>query len=357
MNNKISIVPDYSENQDKAAEYLRMVLPMISKCKIPANPINYSLCYEYVSGTNQPLKEQLDLHLKQDQPISAEVSNQLYRKFVLNGSADKFDRIGNGLRHLVQQTMTTLESTGMQASSSADTFTSKTELLSSTEDLSVVKEVVQSIISETRDLAEASHGLKDRLNDTSAEVNELRAELEKMKQAAQTDALTGLLNRRAFDSEMTELIANSDELIGKTFLLLLDIDHFKRVNDTYGHLVGDKVLRYTAKLLQQFVGERGMAARYGGEEMAILLRNTDTASALATANEIREALASSRLQRKDNGDPIGQITLSAGVSCLQATDSIESLIDRADSALYKAKESGRNRVIDGNPDNAHSAVA
>ena len=345
MNNPDSIIPDYYECPDKAAEYLRMVLPLLSKCKIPANPINYSVCYEYVSGKNLSLQEVLDEQIKDDQPLTPELTQQLYKQFVLNGASDKFDAIGQGLKELVQQTLSNVETTENTANISAANITDKSAKLSGADNIADVKEIVQGIIVETKQLVEASSGLKSRLHETNQEVESLRQELEHMKEAAKTDALTGLLNRRAFDMEMDSLITNAQASADTTFLLLLDIDHFKRINDSYGHLVGDKVLRYTAKLLQQFVKDGGMVARYGGEEMAILLRRVDQVKATKTANEIREALAKSRLQRKDSGESIGQVTISIGVSVLQIGDTVESLIERADTALYRAKESGRNQVV------------
>ncbi len=347
MINTDSIIPDYDESPDKAAEYLRLVLPLMSKCKIPANPINYSLCYEVVSGKNEPLQEIFDRQIQDNQAMTPEVTQRLYKDFVLNGASDKFDEIGTGLNAIVHQTLDNLQQTESSVKSSAATFANQSEKLAHSGDVSEVKDIVQGLIAETKQLANASSGLKNQLNDTNQEIEQLRTELEKMKEAAQTDALTGLLNRRAFDLEMAALIAKSEQCAQKTFLLLLDLDHFKRINDTCGHLVGDKVLRYTAKLLQQFVKEDDMAARYGGEEMAILLRNVDKSQATKVANEIREALAKSRLQRKDNGESIGQVTVSIGLSAVKTGDTAETLIERADTALYKAKEAGRNIVVVG----------
>ena len=347
MINTDSIIPDYDESPDKAAEYLRMVLPLISKCKIPANPINYSLCYEYVSGKNEPLQKIFDRQIQDNQAMTPEVTQQLYKQFVLNGASDKFDEIGNGLNLLVHQTLDSIQQTENSANNSATKFSDQSKKLANVSDVSEVKDIVQGLIAETKQLANASSGLKNQLNDTNQEIAQLRTDLEKMKEAAQTDALTGLLNRRAFDLEMAALIAKSEQCAQKTFLLLLDLDHFKRINDTCGHLVGDKVLRYTAKLLQQFVKGDDMAARYGGEEMAILLRNVDEPQATKVANDIREALAKSRLQRKDNGESIGQVTVSIGLSAVKVGDNAETLIERADTALYKAKEAGRNLVVVG----------
>ncbi len=345
MNNSDSIIPDYNECPDKAAEYLRMVLPLLSKCKIPANPINYSVCYEYVSGKNGPLQEVLDDQIKDEKPLTPELTQQLYKEYVLNGASDNFDAIGKGLTDLVHQTLSSIQQTEDTASNSVENFSDQSAKLSGSDNIADVKEIVQGIIAETKQLVDASSGLKSRLNETNQEVELLRQELKHMKEAAKTDALTGLLNRRAFDMEMDALIADAQASANSTFLLLLDIDHFKRINDSYGHLVGDKVLRYTAKLLQKFVKDGDMVARYGGEEMAILLHQINLEQATNIANEIREALAKSRLQRKDSGESIGQVTISIGVSTLFTGDSVESLIERADSALYQAKDSGRNQVV------------
>jgi len=345
MINTDSIIPDYDDNSEKAAEYLRMVLPLISKCKIPANPINYSLCYEYVSGKNLPLRETFDRQIQDNQVMTPEFTQQLYKQFILNGASDKFDEIGSGLNALVHQTLDSIRQTESSANSSATAFSSQSAKLANVDDVSEVKDIVQGLIEETKQLANASSGLKTQLNDTNLEIEQLRDELEKMKEAAQTDALTGLLNRRAFDQEMEALMAKSEQCAQKTFLLLMDLDHFKRINDTCGHLVGDKVLRYTAKLLQQFVKDNDMVARYGGEEMAVLLNNIDKSKAIKVANDIREALEKSRLQRKDNGKSIGQVTLSVGLSALKPSDTVEALIGRADTALYQAKDAGRNQVV------------
>jgi diguanylate cyclase len=153
-----------------------------------------------------------------------------------------------------------------------------------------------------------------------------------------------LLNRRAFDQRLTEIIERSEE--GETSCLsILDIDHFKRINDTYGHNIGDNVIKYVASLIKKMAASHHHVARYGGEELAIIMPHTSVENALEIAESIRSSLESSRLKRKDNNQPLGTITLSVGVAKLQTGDNAESLLVRADQALYKAKNNGRNRVV------------
>lgn len=346
MKNTSSLIPDYTQNLNEAAGYLRLAVPLMTRHGVPANPVNYSIWYEYVSGNNKELNEVLDKKLEDKQEITSELCQKLYSEFVLNGSEERYQRVGEDLKNLVNQTITRIKSTSEKASTSSSRFTEQSNKLAATENAMDVKNVVDGIVAETRQLAEASKELKNKLEETNTEVEQLRVELEKTKQAANTDSLTGLLNRRAFDREINNVCNNANSQADSVHLLLLDLDHFKRINDSHGHLVGDNVLRYTATLLKQFVKEDEIAARYGGEEMAMLLPNSTLVQAKEVANQIRVALSKSHLQRKDSGEAIGQVTVSIGVSKLRKDDTIESFIHRADTALYQAKQHGRDQVVD-----------
>lgn len=338
-----SFVPEYHEDSNEAAEYLRMVLPLISRHKTPATPINYSIWYEYVSGCNQRLKEAVDKELDNKAVINDNVSEKLYKEYVMNGMMSRFDSVGSGLNSIVNQTLGDVEKTSEKAVEFAGHFTEHSDNLANSSDLDSVKSVVNGIVADAQQLAEVSTALKDQLKQTTQEVHQLKSELESMKEVAKTDGLTGLLNRRAFDAEMDRVV---EEEKGRQdiCLLLFDLDHFKRINDDFGHLIGDKVLRYTSSLIKQVSKDEHIAARYGGEELAIIVKGLQQNQALELADEVREALAKSKLKRKDSGEPLGQVTVSVGAAILQAADTVESLIDRADTALYRAKEGGRNKI-------------
>ncbi len=339
------LVPNYAEDTDKAAEYLRMALPLMSQHGAPVNPTNYAIWYEYVSGNNKGLNELLDKQIMAKNAITPNFCQKLYEDYVLSGSPEKYERVGSNLKTLVDKTILEIKSTSQKASTCNNHFTDETNKLTTTKTTEDVKLVVDAIMSETKQLAQLSQDLQLKLTETNDEVERLRSELETMKETADTDSLTGILNRRAFDQIVHALFYTKTDKPVETYFVLIDLDHFKRVNDKHGHLIGDKILRYTATLLKQFVRENDTVARYSGDKMAMLLLNSTETRAKQVANQTCDALSKSRLQRKDNGEPIGQVTASVGISKLRNDDNVDSFLHRAESALQQAKEKGHNRVI------------
>jgi diguanylate cyclase (GGDEF)-like protein len=167
-------------------------------------------------------------------------------------------------------------------------------------------------------------------------------EIEEVTRRARTDQLTGLANRRHFDEELTRVLAETDRFGGHTSLVVADIDFFKNVNDTHGHDGGDAVLRQIAQTFQDGVRQVDLCARYGGEEIAVLLRQTDANGAREFAERLRKAIETRPVRYQ--GREI-RVTASFGVSCYPETArSHDALFPSADRALYQAKAEGRNRV-------------
>ncbi len=155
------------------------------------------------------------------------------------------------------------------------------------------------------------------------------------------DTLTGLPNRLAFDERVTLEIARMQREQTPLCLAIWDVDHFKQVNDTFGHQAGDKALHVVGKTLNQLIRDVDMVARYGGEEFVMVLPKANLQQAFVVLERIREKLASTAFRFKDT--PL-KITLSCGVAEFGAGETIESVITRADDALYRAKANGRNRT-------------
>ena len=168
------------------------------------------------------------------------------------------------------------------------------------------------------------------------------ANQEELERLANFDSLTGLHNRRAILRRLDEEIKRASRYKEELCLLMLDIDHFKNVNDQYGHLSGDEVLQEVATLVQQNIRDTDTTGRYGGEEFITILPETNLSSALNVAERTRKLIATSEM--KDSERNVFNITVSQGLSSYKPGDDGYSLISRADDALYRAKENGRNRV-------------
>jgi diguanylate cyclase len=173
----------------------------------------------------------------------------------------------------------------------------------------------------------------------------IRESLSQSEERARTDTLTGLPNRRALEEFFRAAQADAMEQGQPLSALLIDIDHFKRFNDSFGHGVGDQVLRLVAKALRERVREIDLPARYGGEELIAVLPDTDLAGCAVVAERIRRALSECKITRRSTGQELPGITVSIGVGQFQPGESMEDVIERCDRALYQAKRTGRNRVV------------
>ena len=195
--------------------------------------------------------------------------------------------------------------------------------------------------------------LQNRLEASSREANELREALQRAQGEALTDPLTGLTNRRGFDKAVEDALKQPGGLIGFS-LIMADIDHFKKVNDTYGHLFGDKVIRNAAQVLKGSVKGRDTAGRALAAKSSRSCYRKPRCRARALAENIRATIEKGRIRRPDSTEEVGSITLSIGVAAYVEGDNIASMIQRADLALYACKKGGRNRVMTQREDFVHS---
>lgn len=341
MTKSSSFPPVYDHEFQQASENLRRTLPFVNQFKTPVNPVNYAVWYEYVSGDNAALTSAIDTRLNKKEPITAEVTQYLYEQYVLMGMPERIDKTNNGLKLVVDNTLENITRVEATTSHCTSGLTQSQTQLENCNDVQELKTLVSDILHNTQQLTSSSSELKSELIRSTEEIIKLRKELEAVKQTANTDGLTGLLNRGAFNRELQSLCGQGDMVLS---LALFDIDNFKRLNDTFGHVLGDKVLQYFATLLKEHCDDIHLAARYGGEEMAMVFLHSNLEESFVLAESIRQKFADSRLKKKGSDESIGQITVSVGISALHPNDTPLTLIDRADKALYKSKADGRNRV-------------
>jgi len=292
---------------------------------------------------NKTLKSALESCAKKpDQQRTEELWN-LYRQFYIQDH-DSLDTIRDGLRHIINNIQGNFEQSDGKLSNYVTSLHDFVGILNSSAPPDQMKAEVEKVIQYTRTTELSQREFENQLTHMAEEVEVLRKELAQSKQESLKDSLTGIFNRRAFDNALEQIIQTNHETSSSFCLLMADIDHFKKVNDTYGHLVGDKVIRFVASTLKHCTKENDLPARYGGEEFALILPETNLADAAIIAENIRKKISSGKLKNTQNGKTYGKVTISIGIAQFQKNDLSELLIERADKALYQAKENGRNRI-------------
>ena len=207
------------------------------------------------------------------------------------------------------------------------------------------RSIIAKLVDELSKATSRAATLEANFAATSEELDNIRDSLKAAEQRSNTDALTGLANRHSMDEflRLAQIAAmEKDEALS---VFLIDIDHFKKFNDDYGHQVGDQVLRLVAKVLQEGVREVDLAARYGGEELIAVLPGADLEACSSVAERIRRRIAEAKLTRRATGKEIGSITVSIGVAQFRLAESADAMIERCDRGLYQAKRLGRNRTV------------
>jgi diguanylate cyclase len=216
--------------------------------------------------------------------------------------------------------------------------------LSPSATLDQLRAAVSKVASDTRSMAEQNQRLHTQLTQSTQQLTEVRFNLDQVRKDSLRDPLTEIGNRKYFDNELKRSTDESIENGTILSMLMIDIDHFKKFNDTYGHLIGDQVLRLVARTLIENLKGRDVIARYGGEEFVILLSNTDVGAAEKVANQLRVSLSTKQIKRKNTQEMLGVVTISVGITEYCPHEDIEGFIARADEALYEAKQTGRNKV-------------
>ena len=322
----------------------KKIIVKTAELNVPLTPKNYHVWYEYFLGTNRDLSNAVDGLIDAGEGFHGEICEKLYAEHVGRDQSDLLKEVQKEAHKLFQNIFKATLSTTDVASDYSGKMEAYGNKLSAAEELTQIQDLVAEIISDTNKMAESSKTLSRQLDQATSQIQTLSTQLEKTEREVLLDALTGLNNRKAFDLKIDELVKGFDKCEEFFSVVMLDIDHFKKFNDQYGHQIGDEVLSLVGWHLKENLKGRDFPARYGGEEFIILLTNTKVAQATIVADNIRAGLSKKRLKIKRTGQTLGNITVSAGVSQIQQGDTAASVVQRADAALYLAKDSGRNAV-------------
>ncbi|KQR61624.1 MULTISPECIES: GGDEF domain-containing protein [Brevundimonas] len=321
----------------------RNVIGEMEKAGVWPTPLNFELWLHYISDPDGPLAQEIRRLLAQSAVITDKTSEMLAAEFLPRGRLpDQIRDVGAVLDRELASVASAIAMAHKTQHDYGETLADASQCMETVDDPSSLKDLVGGLSTATNRVRRETAILEKRLEKSNKEVIRLRENLEQVRRDAMTDALTNLANRKAFDERLEAACAEDDG--APLSLAILDIDHFKRFNDTWGHQTGDQVLRYVSTVLSNICGKTRFAARFGGEEFAIIFPGEGAGVVMAALESIRNDVASRALRRRSTNDDLGSVTVSAGFAQRRKGETAASLLERADAALYESKRAGRNCV-------------
>lgn len=341
----VKAVDFYKHDLDVADNFASKALDRMRGDEIPPVPQNFEVWYVYFANVNPQLRDEINEILIEQDVLTEQDCQDLYEKYLNYGhDRERFQKAGDQINSTLQGVSGLLQNVKSTTGQFTGVLQDTTDKINNTKDPDDVQSLLNIITQETQRMVAYNEKLEIQLDESYSVMNDLKRDMDRIRREAITDGLTGLANRKAFDEQINRLAREASK-DGQSFsLVMIDIDHFKAFNDTYGHQTGDQVLRLVAMTLVNEVKGQDMAARYGGEEFAIILPGTNIEAAKFVAENLRKAVEKKEVINRSNGKNLGQITVSVGVAQYYAKESADDCVHRADKALYQSKEKGRNKV-------------
>ena len=328
-----------------ATSAAEQAIRLMAEQRVPATPNNFHVWFKYALGSSPDLKRTIDILIGNKRKFDAATNRDLFATYtgsqvvaeevVLNNASQQLHSVLTSARQFLDTAIADNRTQMRAISDAADRTEAGVD----------PRSLVEQLVSELAKAAARAAKLEASFSEKTRELDTIRDSLNKSEERAKTDTLTGLPNRRALDEFFRKAQMAAMETGETLSILLIDIDHFKKFNDNYGHVVGDQVLRLVANTLRERVRGIDLPARYGGEELIAVLPGVDLATCMAVAERIRRSISERPIARRSTGEILPGVTVSIGVGQFQFGEAMADLIDRCDRALYLAKKSGRNRVV------------
>ncbi len=334
----------YTDNFERSLETGESAFSSLIQDTIPVWPEMYEVLYAYKTGGNIEVLNAIDSLKNENSQLNSQDIAKIYEDlFSNNKMMDISEDIGSKINTEIRNIIDVMNAAG-EKSDECDIALRKIETkftnVNTPEQLHSVVEILSNI---TRAMTDNNQNLNSKLKRSTQQIEVLHKDLDTARNESNTDSLTSLANRKKFDNEMRKSLEDMREKGTDLTLLIVDIDHFKNFNDTWGHQTGDQILRLVAQTLKNGLKGADLPARYGGEEFAVILPNTNKQDAFTVAEQIREAIAAKELIKRSTGENLGRLTVSIGIAQATQDDISATLIERSDKALYRAKDTGRNR--------------
>lgn len=335
----------YTQSREQSAELLRLVVARMGQHDAAFTPVTFTVWFEYAAGMNLQLTQALDQLLQTRPRLSDADIWHLHQSFVADVDPQAMQRISGDL----QQVMTTMSEAASRTGNNAGAFDVQLQaLLTDLQrvDSGLAVPTLTQALEGTARMRQAAQSLEAEVNTSRSEIARLQGELTRVRDESLTDTLTRVLNRKGFDQRLSDMLCLPLQPAHAHGLILFDIDHFKAVNDTRGHVMGDRVLQALGEVFKSCVpaSSRVAAARYGGEEFAMLVPDSEPEACVALAELVRKRVKAMKIRDRRTQEVVLTVTISAGVAFWQAGDDVQALISRADTALYQSKQNGRDRV-------------
>ncbi|MEW6429422.1 MAG: GGDEF domain-containing protein [Thermodesulfobacteriota bacterium] len=330
---------------EEVLEIAKKVVARAAKARMSLTPEAYAVWYAYFEGKNNELTAEIDAIEASGRAFSEAVNAELYKRyFAAQGEARVMEEVQKETQNLLSGVFNDLLSANQNTSEYGGRLNEYVEKLKQVKSIADIQLIMRGLLSDTNKMAAASKELETNLKEATQQAERLRTQLKQTKEEAMRDALTGLHNRKSFDVRINDLLQEFKRDRIYFSAIFVDIDFFKRFNDTYGHKVGDLVLQTVAGILHRGVKGSDFPARYGGEEFVILLPATTIENAVIVAEHLRVQISVKKPRNPETEETYDKITASFGVSQVREGDTVASMLERADKSLYLAKDSGRNNV-------------
>ena len=318
----------------------RRAIDLMERCDAPPSPLNFELWLQAGADPTGPLAAELERIAAEAIAVTEAVSDELANRFLPRQRLSKeIHETGQELARQLEAVSRAIDAAQASSRSYGRTLASGAAEFERA-DADAFRRLLAHLTEATRRVERENAGLAEMLSRSTQEVRRLREHMEQVRRESLTDALTGLPNRKAFD----DVLRRSCDGGAAVTVALLDIDHFKAFNDTWGHQTGDQVIRYVASVIARLGHEPRMAARYGGEEFAVMFPSESEEQAGRLLDELRLQIASRMLKRRSTDEDLGAVTVSIGVARRRGDEDGDAVMGRADAALYVSKRTGRNRL-------------
>ena len=334
---------ELSFNKAKAREFAAQAIENINAMDFTATPELFALFFAYASGSPRGLKDELADAFFQPGGISEGFCYKLYEKYF--SGPDDAVMLVDTVSSILKSLETAINRQDASALAQAGALRRIQSTLGKNPGAEQLRSAPFQLNEQFTKALEENAALKNNLASANSQISDLNERVDAATRSSLTDPLTGLGNRAAFDRRIREARQLMERSSIPTTLVLLDIDHFKLVNDTYGHAIGDEVLKVLAQTIEKHIRESDFAARYGGEEFATVLLGTQLIEGRRMAERLREAIAVMDLGEKARAAGLKTVTASFGVAEISADTNGQTWIELTDKALYRAKANGRNRVV------------